>query len=65
MAEFRVGDEIHGPEDLEKLPSGARIEDSGMFAVKRLGGAWQYEWDGQFWEPEVFPCRIVGLPAAS
>lgn len=47
------------PEELEALPPGTHIIDGGdLHAVKSAGGAWRYD-DGQFWEPELFPCAVV------
>lgn len=49
--------EINTPAELEALPEGARILDTGMVAVKR-DGAWWYP-DGQPWEPEGFPVELL------
>lgn len=55
-------DLAHTPDDLDKLPSGTVISDSGLKATKTASGAWLYEHDGQFWEPQVFPVVVVSRP---
>lgn len=59
---FKLGDTLDGPDDLEKLPPGARILDFGLYAEKTESGAWRYDHDGQYWEPEAFPMELVSLP---
>lgn len=55
-------DLAHTPDDLDKLPSGTVISDSGLKATKTASGAWLYEHDGKFWEPQVFPVVVVSRP---
>lgn len=50
---------VHTPDELEALPVGTVILDSGLEAVKFPSGAWKYSHDQQFWEPEVFPVIVV------
>lgn len=52
--------EIDDPAGLEALPVGRHIIDGGdLHAVKTASGAWLYD-DGEHWEPELFPCVVVG-----
>lgn len=48
--------EINTPEELEALPDGKRIKDSGLVATK-INGAWHYTL-GAF-EPENFPVVLL------
>ena len=51
---------VEDPAGLEALPAGKHIIDGGdLHAVKTEGGAWLYD-DGEHWEPEMFPCKVVG-----
>lgn len=51
---------IESPEELDALPPGKHIIDGGyLHAVKTDSGAWLYD-DGEHWEPEMFPCKVVG-----
>lgn len=52
--------EVEDAAGLEALPVGTPIIDGGdLHAVKTSSGAWLYD-DGQYWEPEMFPCKVVG-----
>jgi hypothetical protein len=47
---------INGPDQLDQLPEGSRIADSGMVATK-FRGAWYY---GETpWEPTQFPVELI------
>ena len=51
---------IESPEELDALPPGKHVIDGGyLHAVKTDSGAWLYD-DGEHWEPEMFPCKVVG-----
>ena len=52
----------HTPDELEALPVGTGINDSGLEATKFPSGAWKYTHDEQFWEPEIFPVIVVSRP---
>ena len=52
---------INTPAELEALPDGTQINDSGLIATK-VGGAWQYWRDDRFWEPEHFPVKVMYRP---
>lgn len=46
------------PEALEALPNGSVIIDGGHVAMK-VRGAWRYEPDGKFREPQKLPVQII------
>ncbi len=50
------------PAALDNLPDDSLIKDGELYAMKILG-AWRYEHDGKFWEPQQFPVVIIRVGA--
>ncbi|WP_157978403.1 hypothetical protein [Nocardia aurea] len=51
---------IEDPDQLDALPVGSAIVDSGLRATKTSSGGWLYP-HGQYWEPGL-PCKLASIP---